>query len=220
MFSPLTSNKECLINKLGGWGAKADSQWWLNIKKEEGKTFPEQTSKARVWLREQEAECTRERAKETQQRNRADQKFQHGDRSHMSAHKGSVRKSLQRQSLSLLCAAWFLSLFLLSLLGTSSITYTAHPPKTNSPSLLLLFTLQRDVQVGRGGPVGWSGVGRVKSKQIHLLPRLSCWLAAGSGPASTQPAAWRKAYTQTERHTSKNTTLTGWSIFTFFLLYK
>lgn len=67
-------------------------------------------------------------------------------------------------------------------------------------------------------------MGRVKSKQLHLLPRLSCWLAAGLGPAPLQPTAWRRAQTHTHNWTAhiKTTTLTGLAIFAvlFFLREK
>lgn len=118
---------------------------------------------------------------------------------------------------------WFLSIFLLSLLGASSTACTAHPPKHTLPLCSLPSTLQRDVQVGKGGPGGWSGVGRVKSKQIHLLPRLSSWLAVGPSPAFTQPAAWRIALTHTQLDCTHQETQCCWQVWvfsqTFFFIY-
>lgn len=170
--------------KVGGWVAKTVSSQWISqgvvtLYPRKGKTFPGQTSKVLVWLREQTADCTRGR-KELKRDSRGTERTRSSNMSagaicqHSSAHTHTVCK--ERTAKAKIASLWFLSVHYMYLLS--------HKPHI-LPLRFLPSTLQRDMQVGRGGAWGWSGVGRVKSKQIHLLPRLSSWLAAGPSPAFT-----------------------------------
>lgn len=88
-----------------------------------------------------------------------------------------------------------------------------HNPIPHSPPF------QKGQQAGGGGGLGvWSGVGRVKSKQVHLLPHLSSWLTSGPGPAPTQPAAWHKAWIHTTGLCTSESQY--WLVKLFFPLYR
>ncbi len=125
---------------------------------------------------------------------------------HSSAYTVSVRKGLQRQSLSR--SLWFPSVFLLSLLGTSSITCTSHPPNhtrtlSHSASFLRLCgEACRLEEEGQEDEVAWEGLSPNKSICFFVCP--PGWLLA---PAqllhSLQPDAKHKHAYTTGLHTSK-----------------
>lgn len=202
--------KDSQSKKLGGWVATTAGRQpedlrvrWLDIP-EKARDIPE-TNKQSAGLAEGADGRVNVRGKTAEER--GGRGLQHGEGNHMPAQfntQGVCDKTSAKAkspSPSGFCpSSWFLRSVLVAkhLLPIPQNTQDSH----SAP--FLPSTLQRDVQVGSGGPGGRNGAGRVKSKPIHLLPRLSSWLAAGPGPALTQPDAKHQHIHTTGRHTSKN----------------
>lgn len=208
----------------------ADSQWIsqgvVTLYPRKGKTFPGQTSKVLVWPREQNAECSEggKSWRETAEEGRSSNMEARAICQHSSAHTVSERKGLQKAkspSLSL----WFLSVFLLSLLGTSSITCTSHPPKPHthththsysSSFLLICGEACRLEEEGQEDEVAWEGLSPNRSICFLVCP--PGWLLA---PAqllhSLQPNAKHQHVHTTGLHPSKSQCWQVWEFFKRFL---
>lgn len=133
--------------KVGGWVAKTVSRQPVDFTgcgAQKRQDIPGTNKQSAGFLREsrqQTADCTRGRIelKRRRQRNRTDQEFQHGGRSHMSAQFSTHSVCKERtRSISGFCLPSLLSLL---------VTYTSPSTPLTHTLCCLPSTLQRDVQV-------------------------------------------------------------------------